>query len=113
MLKISVVDSPTERRLILEGKLIAPWVAELRTAWKTINEEIEGRVVVIDMGNVAIISQEGENVLLELMNAGAKFRCSGVVTKHVIKELRRRSRRDSSKAVRKEHSRLQDDQGQK
>jgi len=113
MLKISVVDSPTERRLILEGKLIAPWVAELRTAWKTINEEIEGRVVVIDMGNVAIISQEGENVLLELMNAGAKFRCSGVVTKHVIKELRRRSRRDPSKAVREEHSPLQDDQGQK
>src|ERR1700722_2951645 len=99
MLKISVVDSPTEIRLILEGKLIAPWVAELRTGWKTINEEIEGRVVVIDMGNVAIISQEGENVLLELMNAGAKFRCSGVVTKHVIKELRRRSKSDSSKAT--------------
>src|ERR1700733_12105024 len=99
MLKISVVDSPTELRLILEGKLIAPWGGELRTAWKTINEEIEGRVVVIDMGNVAIISQEGENVLLELMNAGAKFRCSGVVTKHVIEELRRRSKSDSSKAT--------------
>ena len=112
MLKISVVDSPTEHRLILEGKLIAPWVAELRTVWKTISEEIEGRVVVIDMGNVAIISQEGENVLLDLMNAGAKFRCSGVVTKHMIKELRRRSRRDSSKAVREEHSSVQDDQGQ-
>ena len=113
MLKISVVDSRTERRLILEGKLIAPWVAELRTAWKTANQEIEGRVVVIDMGNVAIISQEGENVLLELMNAGAKFRCSGVVTKHVIKELRRRSKTDPSKAVREEHSRVQDGQGQK
>ncbi len=76
---------------------------ELRTAWKTVNEEIEGRVLVIDMGNVAIISQEGENALLELMNAGAEFRCSGVVTKHVIKELRRRSKRDSIKAVEVQH----------
>lgn len=112
MLKISVIDTRTELRLVLEGKLIAPWVAELRTAWKTLKEEIEGRVVVIDMGNVAIISQEGENALFELMNAGAKFRCSGVVTKHVIKELRRRSKKDLSSGVREEHSRVHDDQGQ-
>jgi hypothetical protein len=32
MLKISVVESRSERCLILEGKLFAPWVAELRTA---------------------------------------------------------------------------------
>jgi argininosuccinate synthase len=113
MLKISVIDSRTELRLVLEGKLIAPWVAELRAAWKSVNAEIGGRVLVIDMGNVAIISQEGENALLELMNAGAKFRCSGVVTKHMIKELRRRSKRDSSKAVQEERSRVQEDQGQK
>ena len=99
MLKISVVDSRTERRVVLEGKLIPPWVAELRTAWKTVNEEIEGRVLVIDLGNVAIISQEGESALLELMNAGAKFRCSGVLTRHVIQELRRKSKSDSSKAA--------------
>jgi hypothetical protein len=61
---------------------------------------------VIDMGNVAILSQEGENALLELMNAGAEFRCSGVVTRHMI---RRRIKRGWSKAVREEHSRLQDD----
>jgi hypothetical protein len=42
MLKISVIDSRTECRLVLEGKLVAPWVAELRTAWKTVSEEIEG-----------------------------------------------------------------------
>jgi hypothetical protein len=46
------------------------------------------------------------------MNAGAKFRCSGVVTKHVIQELRRRSKRDSSKAVREEDSGVRDDQRQ-
>ena len=113
MLKISVVNSRTERRLVLEGKLIAPWVAELRTAWKTVNEEIKGRVLVIVLGNVAIISQEGENALFELMNAGAKFRVRGVVTKHVIQELRRRSKKDSSKAIQEVHSRVQDDQGQK
>ena len=96
MLKISVVDTRTTRRLVLEGKLLAPWVAELRTAWKAVNEEVKGRALVVDLGNVGVISQEGENALLELMNEGAKFRCCGVLTKHVIQELRRRSKNRSS-----------------
>jgi hypothetical protein len=113
MLRISVVVSRTERRLVLEGKLIAPWVAELRTAWKAVNQEIKCRSLVIDLGNVAVISQEGENALLELMNEGAKFRCSGVHTKHVIQELRRRSKRDSTKAIQAAQSSVRDDRGQK
>jgi hypothetical protein len=112
MLKISIIDSRTECRLVLEGKLIAPWVAELRTAWKAVNGQIEGRALVVDLGNVAVISQEGENTLLELMNAGAKFRCSGVLTKHVIQELRRRRKRDSTEAIQSQQSSVRDDQGQ-
>src|ERR1700731_2913715 len=113
MLKISIIDSRTECRLVLEGKLIAPWVAELRTAWKAVNEEIKDRALVVDLWNVAVISQEGENALLELMNEGVKFRCSGVLTKHVIQQLRRRSKRDSTKAIQAGQSRGRDDRGQK
>ncbi len=112
MLRISIIDNRTERRLVLEGKLIAPWVAELRTAWRAANGEIEDRALVVELKDVCVISQEGENALFELMNAGAKFRCSGVVTKHVIQELRRRSKRDSSKGVREEDYSVRDDQGQ-
>lgn len=113
MLKISVIDSRTERRLVLEGKLIAPWVAELRSAWKEVSEEIEGRTLVVDLGSVAVISQEGENALLELMNAGAQFRCSGVLTRYVVQDLRRRSKRKSSETIKGTHSSMRDGQKQK
>ena len=113
MLRISVIDNCTERRLVLEGKLIAPWVAELRTTWKAADGEIAGRQLVVDLKNIFVISQEGENALLELMNEGAKFRCSGVVAKHVIQELRRRSKRDSTKAIQEVQSNVRDDEGQK
>jgi len=94
MLRISVIDSRIERRLVLEGKLIAPWVTELRTAWKAANGDIEERTLVVDLENVTGMSQEGENALLELMSEGAKFRGSGVLTRHVIQQLRRRSKRN-------------------
>ena len=85
MLKISITDTRAQRRLLVEGRLVAPWVAELRTTWDRVKSEGDGRQVVIDIGSVTLISQEGENALLQLMNDGAKFRCcSGVLTKHVL-----------------------------
>jgi hypothetical protein len=103
MLKISVIDSRTERRLVLDGKLIAPWVAELRTAWRAANAQIGESALVVDLRNVTAISQEGENALLELMIEGAKFRCSGVLTKHLIQELARRHKRNSSEPNQEAH----------
>jgi hypothetical protein len=94
MLKISVVENRTQRRLVLEGRLIAPWVEELRTTWKVAKAEFDGRELVIDMDNVTVVSQEAENALLLMMNEGARFRCSGVLTRHVLQQLRRRSKRN-------------------
>ena len=95
MLKISLIDSATQRRLVVEGKLLAPWVAELRSACEKARTDLRGRELVIEMKHVTPISQEGENVILELMNGGIKFRCHGVFTKHVVKQLTRRTGRNS------------------
>lgn len=112
MLKISVIDRRSERRLVLEGKLIAPWVAELRTAWRTLNGQIGKFALVVDLRNVTVISEEGENALLELMSEGAKFRCSGVLTRYLIHELARRYKRKSSKPRQGAHPCVRDDRGQ-
>ena len=93
MLKISVVGSRTRCRLVLEGRLVSPWVDELRTAWKKARAEFDGRELVIDMENVMVVSREAENTLLQMMNEGARFRCSGVLTKHVVQQLRLRSKK--------------------
>jgi hypothetical protein len=113
MLKISVIDRRTERWLVLEGKLVAPWVAELRTAWQAVNEHVGGPVLVVDLRNVTAISQEGENALLEFMSQGAKFRCSGVLTRHLIQELARKRKRNSSEASQQAQGYVRYDQGQK
>ena len=111
MLRISIIDSRTERRLVLEGKLIAPWVAELRTTWKTTKTELQGRALVIDLGNIIVISKEGENALLELMSEGAKFRCGGVLTKYLIQQLTRRFKRNSSEPIKAVRRYRRDNEG--
>jgi hypothetical protein len=86
MFRISTIDTERERRLVVEGTLVSPWVAELRSTWSSAGSSLEGRKLVIDLRNATTIDMEGEAAILELMKEGAKFCCSGVLTKHVLKQ---------------------------
>jgi hypothetical protein len=90
MLKISIVENRSQRRLVLEGKLIAPWAAELKPACEKAKADLGDRELVVEVKNLTAINQSGENVLLELMREGVKLRGCGVFTKHLLKELTRR-----------------------
>ena len=46
MLKISLVDNARQRRVIVEGKLIAPWTAELRNACQEARADLGDRELV-------------------------------------------------------------------
>lgn len=98
MLKISICEGRHQRRLLLEGKLIAPWATELRTACEKAKADLDGRELVVEMNNLSAISQEGENVLLELLSEGIKFRCHGVFTKLILQQLARRARANVQRA---------------
>ena len=87
MLKISVVDTQGLRRLVIEGKLLRPWTDEVERAWRNAGEHLGGRKLVVDLANVTLIGPEGEDVLLGLIRAGAKFSCEGVFNKHLLREL--------------------------
>jgi hypothetical protein len=91
MLKISQIDGARRRRLILEGKLVAPWAVELRRACEEAKADLRDRELVVEMKHVTTISQEGENIIVDLLNGGIKFRCDGVFAKHVLKQLTRRA----------------------
>jgi anti-anti-sigma regulatory factor len=98
MLKISFIEGLTQCQLVLEGKLIAPWAAELRSACESARADLRGRELVIDMKHITTISQEGENVLHQLVDEGFKFRCRDVFTKHVVKQLSRATRQKIQEA---------------
>jgi hypothetical protein len=100
MLKISIFDTQNQRRLVVEGKLIAPWAAELSNACARTTADLQGREFMIHLKNLTAISEDGEKVLLELMKTGVRFRASGVFTKHVVKRLAREIHRNDQEAKR-------------
>ena len=86
MLRISVVESPRRRRLVVEGKLIAPWTAELATACEKARADLHGRELIVDLRSLTAIGAEGESMLRQLISEKVKFRC-GVFTKEVLRRL--------------------------
>jgi hypothetical protein len=94
MLKISIIDTDRQRRVVVEGRLIAPWADELRNVCQQATTDLRGRELIVEMKHVTNISREAKNVILELINEGIRFRSEGVFTKHVLEELSRLARRN-------------------
>jgi anti-anti-sigma regulatory factor len=90
MLKISLVESQRERKLIVEGTLVSPWATELAIAFEKAREGLDGRELVVDLRGLTRIGQEGERVLLQLMKSKIRLRC-GVFVRELLRQLVRSS----------------------
>jgi anti-anti-sigma regulatory factor len=89
---MSIIEAHGQRKLVLEGKLAAPWTSEVESAWRNAEEDLQGPKPIIDLTNVTFISTDAQDTLLKLMREGARFSCRDVLTKHVLKQLARRCR---------------------
>lgn len=102
MLKITAIDKNGQRTLVLEGKLVDPWVTELERSWAEVQpaNEIKSGIIV-DLKDVTVISQRGESLLFQMIGEGATLKCHrGVLTRHVLEQLKRRCKYRSRKGQR-------------
>lgn len=88
MLKITMTETPTERRWIVQGCLVGPWVNELRTTWKRAHQSQDKRGCIIDLNDVMSIDKSGERLLRAMSKKGVQLIATGMYVKHVLEELR-------------------------
>ena len=86
MLKISLVEGHRERRLIVEGTLVAPWANELAIACEKARADLDGRELIVDLRSLTGIGPDGESVLLELMKDKTRLQC-GVFVRELLRQL--------------------------
>jgi anti-anti-sigma regulatory factor len=84
MLRITITEGPAEQRWTLQGRLVAPWVAVLETSWKRSHHRRDSRKCIVDLSDVTLIDDQGEEALRAMRRAGAEFIACGVETRHVI-----------------------------
>ena len=88
MLKLTKIDTPTEQRLILEGHLAGPGVADVCTNWRELRRAYPDRKFVVDLRGITRVDRHGENALLLMKREGARFLATGLRAKHMLKSLK-------------------------
>ena len=88
MLKISITKTPAEMRWVLQGRLVEPWVSELRTNWKKAYRSRKVCTCVVDLSDVTSVDQAGEKLLRAMLRRGAQFIASGLYIRHVVEALK-------------------------
>jgi anti-anti-sigma regulatory factor len=86
MLKISLVDGRRERRLIVEGTLVAPWASELAISCEKARAGLQGRELIVDLRGLTAIGPAGETVLLQLIKDKTRLQC-GVFARELLRQL--------------------------
>ncbi len=85
MLRITCLENGSKIRLKLEGRLVGPWVEELRQRvlqLRPIDATLE-----VEITDLIFVDHDGEYVLLWLSTLGAEFRGSGTYGRFLCESL--------------------------
>jgi hypothetical protein len=91
MLKVTRIDTETEQRLILEGRLTDPCITDLRSHWEETRSSHPERRFVVDLRGVMRMDRAGESAVALMRAAGAEFLASGMRIKLFVQDLESRS----------------------
>jgi hypothetical protein len=83
MLRITIHNEAAATRFIVEGKLVGPWVEELRKCWQ--NTE-PGTPLTVELSALTLIDTAGKTLLAEMHRQGIKLVAAGLMTQAIIEE---------------------------
>ena len=92
MLKISTEKSGEDVRLVLEGSLSGPWVAEVERVWHRTSTGLKSRVVRVELSGVTFVSEEGKQLLEQICASGVEIVSSDLLTRALAAELSHKHR---------------------
>jgi hypothetical protein len=91
MLKITITSTAKQERWTLQGRLVAPWVKELKANWDRARRIAHRGKCIVNLDEVTFIDKSGERMLRCMSRQGAQLVASDVYVNHVLDRLRGRS----------------------
>lgn len=89
MLKITISNTAKRELWTLQGRLVGPWVKELKATWKRAHPFAQGCKCMVNLDEVTFIDQSGERMLRRMSNQGARLVANDVYVRHVLGRLTR------------------------
>lgn len=87
MLRISIENDQDVLVFVLEGRLVEPWVDELRTLWRERADANRDLRLTVDLCGLTAMDTGGQRLLDELLQRGATLRCSDVMNQFLVEQM--------------------------
>jgi len=90
MLRINVNDSPDQTSLVIEGKLMGPWVKALEACWLSIARKKPGSAVTVNLAEVSFVDDAGRELLAQMCRQGVTIIPNGLLITAIVEEIEAR-----------------------
>lgn len=87
MLRIYIHEDQPVATLVLEGKLVGPWVKELERCWEIVFAKHPKKSMLLDLRDVTFIDLEGRALLRTMRRNGVKLLSQGVLIDALIAQI--------------------------
>jgi|SRR5262249_9419728 len=87
MLRITINNVAQTPSLVVEGKLVGPWVKELEKLWESVLATEPSWAMVVDLAVMTCVDCEGRELLTRTRRQGAMLVSSGVLMSAIVEEI--------------------------
>jgi hypothetical protein len=90
MLRINVNDGGNQTSLVIEGKLMGPWVKALESCWQTVATKMPERRLEVNLAAVTFVDDDGRELLAQMCRQGVIIIPNGLLMKAIVEEIEAR-----------------------
>jgi anti-anti-sigma regulatory factor len=88
--RITINEGPEVTTMKLEGRIVEPWIDEVRRAWRSLAGSLGARKLVVDLCGVTHASADGRQLLADMHHeTQAEFIADSPMTKFFAEEARK------------------------
>ena len=87
MVRIYIHDEVPVTSIVIEGKLVGPWVKELEQCWEGVVAAHPSKSMLVDLMHVTFIDSDGRALLTKMRRRGAKLLSSGVLINSIVADI--------------------------
>jgi len=85
MLRITIQDEAQNPTIKLEGKVVGPWVEELRRSWQSFAPALGARELLLDLRGVSFVDAKGRQLLRDIyQKTSAHFLADSPLTNYFV-----------------------------
>ncbi|MFY9610153.1 MAG: hypothetical protein WAU45_16260 [Blastocatellia bacterium] len=87
MLRIGMHDESESTRFTIEGKLTAPFAAELEKCWRTVIAAEPSKSIVVNLASVTFVDSECRELLVRMRRQGVELVPTGCLMKAMVEQI--------------------------